>query len=85
MQPGHASSEAEERAKHLSAIQSLSAQHRLPTAAVADLYERELNRFKQDALITDYLPIFVSRRVSELIRDLKSSTPTPATSDATVQ
>ena len=75
MQPGHVSSEAEEQAKHLSAIQSLSEQHHLPAAAVADLYERELDRFRQDALILDYLPIFVSRRVSELLRSLGSSPP----------
>ena len=67
--------DSEEQAKHLSAIQHLSEESHLPADTVADLYERELTRIRQDALITTYLSIFVSRRVSELLRNLKSSTP----------
>ena len=69
MQPEVALPESEERAQHLSAIQSISEQHRLPAADIAVLYERELASVRQDALITNYLSIFVSRRVNEMLRD----------------
>ena len=69
MQPEASLPEAEERAQHLSAIQSLSEQHRLPAQDIAAVYEQELANLRQDALITNYLSIFVSRRVSALLRD----------------
>jgi hypothetical protein len=66
--------DSDEQAKHLSAIQHLSEENHLPADTVADLYERELTRIRQDALITTYLSIFVSRRVNEMLRTLESST-----------
>lgn len=61
-------SEADEEAKHLVAIESLSEQLRLPLETVAEVYGRELARIREDALITTYLSIFVSRRVDEMLR-----------------
>ena len=58
--------------QHLSAIRSISEQHRLPAEQVAMLYERELASLRQDALITTYLSIFVTRRVNELLRTVDS-------------
>jgi hypothetical protein len=83
MQPEISLPEAEERAQHLSAIQSLSEQHHLPAADVAALYERELASLRRDALITNYLSIFVSRRVVEALRAL--GVPPASTSNPTVQ
>jgi hypothetical protein len=73
MKPGLVSPAVEEQAKHLSAIASLSEQHHIPPDKVAQVYERELASLMEDALITTYLPIFVSRRVDELLRRLSSS------------
>ena len=72
MKPGVVSPDIEEQAKHVSAIASLSEQHHLPAATVAEVYERELAWIRQDALITTYLPIFVTRRVNELLRSLSA-------------
>lgn len=58
--------EPDERAKHLSAIQSLSEQFHLPPESVAEVYIQELQLVSQDALIRSYLSIFASRRVSEI-------------------
>jgi hypothetical protein len=73
MEPGLVSPGVEEQAKHLSAIASLSEQHHLPADKVAEVYERELASLRVDALITTFLPIFVSRRVDELLRRLSTS------------
>ncbi len=73
MEPRNVSPEAEEHAKHVSAIASLSEQYHLPADRVAEVYERELASFMHDALITTYLPIFVSRRVNELLQNLLAS------------
>lgn len=73
MVPGIVSPEAEEHEKHVSAIASLSEQYHLPADRVAEVYERELASFMHDALITTYLPIFVTRRVNELLRNLSTS------------
>ena len=72
MEPGLVSPDVDEQAKHVSAIVSLSEQHHLPADKVAEVYERELAHIRQDALITTYLPIFVTRRVSELLRSLSA-------------
>jgi hypothetical protein len=85
MQFGQPSSEAEERAKHLSAIQSLCEQHHLPPATVAEIYERELERFLEGALIRDYLPIFVSRRVGEMLRAMGPLPPAGGAADRSIQ
>jgi hypothetical protein len=73
MEPDLVSSGVEEQAKHLSAIASLSEHHHLPADKVAEVYERELANLMQDALITIYLPIFVTRRVDELLRRLSTA------------
>jgi hypothetical protein len=73
MEPVTTPPDAEEQAKHVSAIQSLSEKLDLPTATVAEVYERELASIRQGALITTYLPIFVTRRVSEMLGRLALS------------
>ena len=70
---GMVSPDVEVKEKHDSAIASLCEQFHLPAVTVAEVYERELASIKQDALITTYLPILVTRRVSALLR--KISTP----------
>ena len=69
--PADLPSDAEEWAQHRSAIQMLSEQYQVPAESVAALYERELSGIRQDALITTYLSIFVSRRVGALLRGLQ--------------
>lgn len=64
---------SDESAQHLCAIQTISEQHRLPAEQVAMLYERELASLRQEALITTYLSIFVTRRVTELLRAVGSA------------
>jgi hypothetical protein len=73
MGTGNVPPEVEEDEKHLRAIQSLSEQHHLPPATVAEIYERELAAIKHDALITTYLPIFVTRRVGDLLKSLATA------------
>jgi hypothetical protein len=73
MASGAVHADVDEKAKHVSAIQTLSQQYRLPTDTVAELYEHELASISQDALITTYLPIFVTRRVNEMLRRLYAS------------
>lgn len=85
MQPEAILPEAEERAQHHSAIQSLSEQHHLPADDIAALYERELASIRQEALITNYLSIFVSRRVSDLLRTQRLSASATAPADSAVQ
>lgn len=70
MSPEIVSPEGEEQARHRSAIESLSEKHHLPLPAVEEVYQRELASFRQGALITAYLPIFVARRVSEVLRSV---------------
>jgi len=84
MQPDIVTADDEEQ-KHLSAIQSLCEQHHLPADTVAELYQGELSRFREGALITNYLSIFVTRRVNEMLRSLKpSASPGPA-QDSSIQ
>ena len=85
MQPEVSLPEPEDHAQHLSAIRSLSEQHHLPAAEVAAMYERELASLRQDALITNYLSIFVSRRINETLRILRLSPPPASPADSSVQ
>lgn len=78
-------SDADEQAKHQSAIQTLSEQHHVPATTVAELYERELARIGQDALITTYLSIFVSRRVNDLLRVAEGPAFPTSTPDSSLQ
>lgn len=72
MVPENISPDVDEREKHISAIASLSEIHRIPADTVTELYERELAHIREDALITIYLPIFVTRRVNEMLRSLSA-------------
>jgi hypothetical protein len=74
-----------ESAQHISAIQSISEQHRVPADQVAMLYERELASLRQEALIATYLSIFVTRRVNELLRTVDSTTSEGGGATATTQ
>jgi len=72
MELNSVSPEVEEQAKHVSAIAAISEHHHLPADTVAEVYGRELARISQDALITTYLPIFVTRRVNDLLLNLSA-------------
>jgi hypothetical protein len=58
--------EAEE-ALHQRAIQELAQEVNQPIAGVKVVYEGELARLKSDATITEYLPLFASRRAHEAL------------------
>jgi transaldolase len=74
MRPEVAFQDTEEPARHLSAIQSLSAKHHIPVDIIAELYTSEWALLRKNARLTDYLSVFVSRRVSERLNTLKSAT-----------
>ena len=58
-----------EKNKHDSAIQKLTQELDVPAEKVRQLYEKVLGVYKEEATITDFLPILVSRSVKEsLIR-----------------
>ena len=74
MQPEISLPDTEGPARHLSAIQSLSAKHQIPVDVIAELYTSEWNLLWKNARLTEYLSVFVSRRVSALLCDLESAT-----------
>lgn len=54
--------DANERANHLGAIEALAKELDRPIAEVKQAYEFELARLKATARVTDFLPLFASRR-----------------------
>ena len=62
--------DADEEARHQSAIHALATEMHASVAEVQGLYESELTRLKSGARIKDFLPDFISRKVR---RDLKSN------------
>ena len=54
--------DADEQADSLGAIRELAEEINRPFAEVKEVYEDELARLKSDARITDYVPLFASRR-----------------------
>jgi hypothetical protein len=57
----------DEEALHQRAIEDLAEQVKQPIAGVKAVYEVELARLKSDAKITEYLPLFASRRAHETL------------------
>ena len=54
--------DSDEQADNLGAIEALAQETNRPIAEVRQVYEFELARLKSDARITDYGPLFASRR-----------------------
>jgi hypothetical protein len=73
LQPEVAYQDTEGPARHLSAIQSLAVKHHVPVAIIAELYTSEWDLLRKNARLTDYLSVFVSRRVGERLDTLKSA------------
>ncbi len=62
-------SNASEELRHLSVMRSVAQQLGCPLADILAPYEEELARFRAGARITDYLPVFVARRLRERYRN----------------
>ena len=58
--------EAEEKL-HRNAIQTLVRETRMPEDIVCSLYESVFERLKSHARIKDFLPIFISREVKDIL------------------
>lgn len=56
-------------ALHESAIESLVQETTLPKEAIAELYDAELAALEPNATVKQFLPLIVSRRVREWIRE----------------
>jgi hypothetical protein len=54
--------------KHMRTVESLAAEVQKPVAELIPLYENVLARLKAQAVITDYLPILVSKQVKYLLQ-----------------
>lgn len=52
---------------HLNAIQILARETGMPAEVVSSLYESVFERLKSHARIKDFLPIFVSREVKDIL------------------
>lgn len=61
-------SDETEREKHYRSVEYLSLYFNLPREFVARVYEKELIVMAQTAIVRDYLPILVSRKVKEILR-----------------
>jgi hypothetical protein len=60
---------------HAHAIQALAVETRLPLERVGNLYAVELKRLLPGARIKDYLPVLISRRVRQILREQPDTTP----------
>ncbi len=58
---------------HLHAIRALAVETRLPVERVGNVYAVELARLVQGARIKDYLPLLVSRRVRQILREQRDA------------
>jgi hypothetical protein len=61
-----------ERKQHLSSILHLSRELACPVEEVMGLYESELGKLKEVARVKDFLGVFTTRRVREVIREQHS-------------
>ena len=59
-----------EKRQHLNAIQMLSKDLEIPMDMVSQLYEVALGELRQNAKVKDFLIVFVSRRVREMIKKM---------------
>lgn len=71
---------AAERGKHQRSIQALAESTAWPLLAIVPVYEKVLAEMRPLARITEYLPIFVSRRVRHLLRPKAAAAPLQASS-----
>lgn len=67
--------DSDEPAKH--AIEALAEELSRPLSEVKNAYESELARLKQTARVTDYLPLFASRRAREALVGRHPTNPLP--------
>ena len=58
----------EECIRHRSAIRALAHESGAPENDVARIYEQELARLKRRALVKDFLPVLVGRKVRTVLR-----------------
>jgi hypothetical protein len=63
--------DSDEQATCLGAIEELAQQTNRPFAEVKEVYEVEFARLKIDARVTDYLPLFASRRTRDRLSQLE--------------
>ncbi len=57
-----------EQMKHYRSIEFIAQRANCPVPAIAPLYENVLADMKSTAQIPDYLPIFVSKRVRQILK-----------------
>jgi hypothetical protein len=60
---------------HVHAIHALAVETRLPVERVGNLYAVELERLTAGARVKDYLPVLISRRVRQILREQQDATP----------
>jgi len=60
---------------HAHAIEALAVETRAPLERVGNLYAVELERLTVGARIRDYLPVLISRRVRDILREQRDTTP----------
>jgi len=58
----------EETARHSSTIESLAQSEGIELEDVRSLYESVLEKLKEEAVISDFLPIFAAKKVREILR-----------------
>jgi len=58
----------EEAARHSSTIESLAQSEGIELEDVRSLYESVLEKLKEEAVISDFLPIFAAKKVREILR-----------------
>ncbi|RJG02516.1 DUF3562 domain-containing protein [Noviherbaspirillum sedimenti] len=74
--------DAAERGKHQRCIQALAESTAWPLLVIVPVYEMVLAEMRPLARITEYLPIFVSRRVRHLLRPDGAAVPLQASSSS---
>jgi hypothetical protein len=57
-----------EETRHSATIESLAQSEGIGLEDVRSLYASVLEKLKQEAVITDFLPIFAARKVREILR-----------------
>lgn len=61
--PGHLVQNSAERNRHRGEIESIARQLERPQSEVAHLYAVVYTELRSQAIVTDYLPVFVARKV----------------------
>lgn len=58
-----------EKKRHERATEMLARDTGVPVEEISQLYQQELEKLKEGARIKDFLTLFVSRRVKELLKN----------------